>query len=198
MRTRPNLADLGGSPADLGNPANPANLANPAMATPDGFSPVAPLIDPESGDRMVSVSERQAPPDYTFIPADVCDYFSARGLKASLASGFAQSVQQLALRARFPVLLEDIDEARRDDLKRSLRMYGFTFKDGYVWKGDAIVFVQSFEARQEQIREGMDLWFRTEHGTEARVADELNDELRRNDVTHDKAHVRIQHSRPGR
>jgi hypothetical protein len=182
MRRRPDLgvptsADEMSAAADsmyretVGEPVSPVSPAPPP-------APPQPLTD-DAGDRFISVTDRQAPPDYTFIPDDVKDYYSTRGHQVTLASGLSQSIQQLSLRSRFPVMIEDIDSDRREDFTRLLRRHGFVLRDGYAWKGDAILFAQPFEARAEQLRDGIERWVRTERGTEEQSMEAMNEELRK-------------------
>ena len=139
-------------------------------------------------ERIIEVKESRQIRDLAFIPQEVVDFFEVRGERATLASGLSQNITAMAAHERFAVEM-DAFGGRQEEFKGILKRNGFTFKDGYAWKGDCILYAQGHEARDNQLAEGFQNFLDSEVDDEDEAA-RLNELLSQSDETR-KGRVRV-------
>lgn len=131
-----------------------ARLTSPAKAG-NTADPAAP------GVRKVEVTRRAAIPDLSSIPEMLVSYLGSLGFRATLASSHSMVVTQHSVNQRYPFSLDDVDAETRAELKKDLLRHGFQLgSDGYVRRGDCFVYMQPEDARDEQLRQGLEHWMR--------------------------------------
>lgn len=107
----------------------------------------------------IRVEHRPAVPDLSYIPEEIADYFEAMGIRVTLASNLDQEVAKLSLTQRFPLGIEEIPPEIKGEGNRNLTRYGFRVgPDGFIKKGDCILFAQPHAARDAELEAGYEIW----------------------------------------
>lgn len=111
---------------------------------------------PES---TIRVEHRPPVPDLSYIPEDVAGYFESLGIRVTLASNLDQEVAKLSLTSRFPLNIDEIPDDVRGEGNRNLTRFGFRIgPDGFIKKGDCILFAQPHTAREAELEAGYEMW----------------------------------------
>lgn len=139
----------------------------------DPFAKVIRRAEPR-----VEVESRYESRDESYIPRSVFDAFAAQGKRVTLASSWPNAQSQIAVNDRYPLVKEDLDTIARPkrepskkgesdgdegfDPHRVMKVEG-SFRlnsDGYYMRGDCIVYIQSHDAYQYQVRKAAEMWER--------------------------------------
>lgn len=144
------------------------------MATPRLPIAEAPAAKPEA---IFAVERRAVPPDLSYIPDELANYYEAKGMRVSLASSLDNNVARLSMFERFPLYFDEIPPSVAGEKGRNLTRYGFKIDaSGLVKKGDCCLFLQSLEARAQEHDAALQTWLEQDSPTSAEnTADTIND-----------------------